>query len=107
MKSDVEKICKTNPLLTHVFKYYDFKLAELYFQANQMAALARSLYNEYSNDRGAVAKIIKPHKLAYVGFKALECNLTGEEIINQTPIEKRIKFIPDYEPEDLNDLFKK
>lgn len=107
IRSDVEKICKSNPLLIHVFKYYDFKLAELNFQANQMAALARSLYNEYSNDRGAVAKIIKSHKLAYIGFKALENNLTGEEIMNQTPIEKRIKLIPDYEPEDLNDLFKK
>lgn len=108
IKSDVEKICKSNPLLIHVFKYYDFKLAELNFQANQMASLARSLYNEYSNDRGAVAKIIKPHKLAFIGFKALENpNLKGEEILAGAPIEKLIKLIPDYVPEDLNDLFTK
>ena len=108
IKSDVEKICKSNPLLIHVFKYYDFKLAELNFQANQMAALARSLYNEYSNDRGAVAKIIKPHKLAFIGFKALENpNLKGEEILAGAPIEKLIKLIHDYVPEDLNDLFTK
>ncbi len=72
IKSDVEKICKSNPLLVHIFKYYDYKLSELNYQANQMAALSRSLYNEYSNDRAAVAKIIKPHKLAFIGFKALE-----------------------------------
>ena len=108
IKSDVEKICKSNPLLIHVFKYYDFELAELNFQANQMASLARSLYNEYSNDRGAVAKIIKPHKLAFIGFKALENpNLKGEEILAGAPIEKLIKLIPDYVPEDLNDLFTK
>lgn len=107
IKSDVEKICKSNPLLVHIFKYYDYKLSELNFQANQMAALSRSLYNEYSNDRAAVAKIIKPHKLAFIGFKALETNLTGEEILAGAPIEKLIKLIPDYVPEDLNDLFTK
>jgi hypothetical protein len=106
IKSDVEKICKSNPLLIHIFKYYDFKLAELNFQANQMATLARSLYNEYSNDRGAVAKIIKPHKLAFIGFKALENpDLKGEEILAGAPIEKLIKLIPDYVPDDLNTLF--
>lgn len=106
IKSDVEKICKSNPLLIHIFKYYDFKLAELNHQANQMAALARSLYNEYSNDRGAVAKIIKPHKLAFIGFKALENpDLKGEEILAGAPIEKLIKLIPDYVPDDLNTLF--
>jgi hypothetical protein len=105
IKSDVEKICKSNPLLVHIFKYYDYKLSELDHQANQMAALSRSLYNEYSNDRAAVAKIIKPHKLAFIGFKALETNLTGEEILNGAPIEKLIKLIPDYVPEDLNTLF--
>ena len=107
IKSDVEKICKSNPLLVHIFKYYDYKLSELNHQANQMAALSRSLYNEYSNDRAAVAKIIKPHKLAFIGFKALETNLTGEEILAGAPIEKLIKLIPDYVPEDLNDLFTK
>ena len=107
IKSDVEKICKSNPLLVHIFKYYDYKLSELNHQANQMAALSRNLYNEYSNDRAAVAKIIKPHKLAFIGFKALETNLTGEEILAGAPIEKLIKLIPDYIPEDLNDLFTK
>ncbi|MBR2025353.1 MAG: hypothetical protein IKA02_06060 [Clostridia bacterium] len=107
IRSDVEKICKSNPLLIHIFKYYDFKLSELNFQANQMAVLARSLYNEYSNDRAAVAKIIKSHKLSFIGFKALEKDLTGEEILNGAPIEKIIKLIPDYVPDDLNELFKK
>ena len=107
IKSDVEKICKSNPLLVHIFKYYDYKLSELNHQANQMAALSRNLYNEYSNDRAAVAKIIKPHKLAFIGFKALETDLTGEEILAGAPIEKLIKLIPDYVPEDLNDLFTK
>ena len=107
IKSDVDKICKSNPLLIHIFKYYDYKLAELNHQANQMASLARSLYNEYSNDRAAVAKIIKPHKLAFIGFKALETDQKGEEILNGAPIEKLVKLIPDYIPEDFNDLFKK
>ncbi len=105
IQKDVEKICRSNPSLVHIFKYYDFRLAELRHQANQMAFLSRSLYSEYSNDRGAVARIISKHKLAYVGFKALETDQTGEEILATTPIEKLVKLIPDYEPEDLNQLF--
>ncbi|MBO5440509.1 MAG: hypothetical protein J6A53_07640 [Clostridia bacterium] len=105
IKGDIEKICKANPTLIHIFKYYDFRISELMYQSNQMASLARSLYKEYSNDRGAVARIIAKHKLAYVGFKALETDLTGEQILCTTPIEKLIKLIPDYEPEDLNTLF--
>ncbi len=105
IQKDVERICQANQALIHIFKYYDFRLAELRFMANQMACLSRSLYKEYSNDRGAVAKIISKHKLAFVGFKALETDLKGEEIINATPVEKLIKLIPDYIAEDLNDLF--
>lgn len=105
MQKDVERICQASQSLVHIFKYYDFRLAELKHQANQMAALARSLYSEYSNERGAVAKVIAKHKLAFVGFKALESDRLGEEILMGAPIEKIIKIIPDYVPEDLNELF--
>ena len=105
IQKDVERICRANPTLVHIFKYYDFRLAELSHQANQMAHLARSLYAEFSYDRGAVARIISKHKLAYVGFKALETDQSGAEILSTTPLEKLIKLIPDYEPEDLNQLF--
>lgn len=107
IKKDVEKICKANPLLIHIFKYYDYKLAELCHQANQMASLARSLYKEYSNDRGAVAKIILKHPLSFIGFRALETDALGEQILMDSPIQKLIKLIPDYIPEDLNELFTK
>lgn len=105
MQKDVERICQANQSLVHIFKYYDFKLSELKHQSNQMASLSRSLYKEYSNERGAVAKVIAKHKLAFVGFKALETDLTGEQILMGAPMEKLIKLIPDYEPEDLNKLF--
>lgn len=107
IQKDVERICQSNPSLIHIFKYYDYQLAELRFQANKIACLSRSLFKEYSNDRGAVAKIISKHKLSYIGFKALENILSGEEILNSLPLEKLIKYIPDYVEEDLNDLFTK
>ncbi|MBQ3588927.1 MAG: hypothetical protein II980_00600 [Clostridia bacterium] len=107
IQKDVERICQSNPSLIHIFKYYDYQLAELRFQANKIACLSRSLFEEYSNDRGAVAKIISKHKLSYIGFKALENILSGEEILNSLPLEKLIKYIPDYVEEDLNDLFTK
>ena len=107
IQKDVERICQSNPSLIHIFKYYDYQLAELRFQANKIACLSRSLFEEYSNDRGAVAKIISKHKLSYIGFKALENILSGEEILNSLPLEKLIKYIPEYVEEDLNDLFTK
>lgn len=105
IQKDVERICQSNPSLIHVFKYYDYRLSELRFQANKIACLSRSLYKEYNNDRGAVAKIISKHMLSYIGFKALETIASGEEILNSLPLEKLIKYIPDYVEDDLNDLF--
>lgn len=101
-----DQLCAANPPLVPVFKYYEYRLAELYYTADRIALLARRLFAEYSNDRGAVAKIIGKHPLAHVGFRALECDRTGREILKGYPIEKLVKLIPDYVREDLAALFR-
>lgn len=102
---NIDIICLANPNLIHILKYYDFKLAELKYNANQIGILSTSLYKEYNGDRSVVAKIISKHKLSFVGFRCLSTNENGSDILMKYPIEKIAKLIPDYEQEDLYSLF--
>lgn len=101
------RLTEASPALIPYFKYYDFKLAELSHSANKIAIIARSLYEEYSRDRAAVAKIILKHPLSGIGFLAIDRDKTrtGAEILLSLPLEKLIKLIPSYEPEDFYNLF--
>lgn len=101
-----EQLCAANPPLVPLLKYYEYRLAELYYTADRIALLARNRFAEYSGSRGAVAKIISKHPLAHVGFRALECTQTGREILDAYPTEKLAKLIPDYVREDLSALFR-
>ena len=96
---------ENNPHLIPYFKYYDYKISELKYQADQIATLSRNLYQEYGNDKKALAKIISTHRLAIVGFRAITNTLSGSEILLSFDVEKFVKFIPDYEPEDIRKLF--
>ena len=60
-------LLKANPHLQHVVKYYDYKLSELKFTADRIAELTRALNQEYSGDRGAVARTITKHPLYFIG----------------------------------------
>ena len=103
--TEIEVICETNPELIPVFKFYDYHLSRLRHQANRLGALSRQLYEEYSRDRSAVAKIILKHPLAWIGFKCIEQEGNGSEFLMQMPLEKLVKMIPEYPEEDLSALF--
>ena len=94
-----------NPALLPTAKYYDFRLAELCHTADLLGDLARRLYDEYSGDRGAVARIIGKHPLAFVAFRCLGRAERGSEILRSMTVERIAKLIPDYVPEDLSHLF--
>ena len=92
--------------LTHkgvevMIKYYDYRLCELLYKAEQMGKLAMNLYEEYSHDRGVVAKVIAKHRLSVIGFKCLDKGITGKEVLLSLPLEKICSWIPDFEGEDL------
>lgn len=99
------ELCKSNPQLIPAFKYYDYKLAELKYQASQMALLARNLYEEYGRDRKALSSVISKHKLAIIGFRAINNTESGEQILLSLPTEKLVKLIPEYEQEELYSVF--
>ena len=94
-----------NPALLPTAKYYDFRLTELCHTADLLGDLARRLYEEYSGDRGAVARIIGKHPLAFVAFRCLGSAERGSEILRSMTVERIAKLIPDYVPEDLSHLF--
>ncbi len=98
-------LCRENPPLVPLSKFYDYHLAELQLVADKMALLARNLYREYDKDRRAVAGIISRHRLSHVGFRALECSATGREILMDTAFDRLLRLLPDYTPEDLRSLF--
>ena len=99
-------MCEANPELVPVFKFYDYHLARLQHLADKIGFLARQLYEEYSQDRGAVAKVIQKHPFAWIGFRCIDCNEKGSVFLTTLPLEKICKYIPIYEEEDLSVLFR-
>lgn len=104
---NIGDICNDFPNFTHYFKYYDFKITELEYQAKVFVDMTKRIYEEYSHDRKAVAMIIKNHRLAPIGFMCLDSGKTGEEILREMSIQRYCKYIPDYQPERLSNLFYK
>ena len=98
-------LLKANPHLQHVVKYYDYKLSELKFTADRIAELTRALNQEYSGDRGAVARTITKHPLYFIGFLALDRCGSGSELLLSQPMEKLLKLIDDYHSDDLRRIF--
>lgn len=93
--------CGKQPALVPYVKYYEYRLAELLYQADVMGDLAMRLYEEYSHDRRAVAAVIAKHPLAFIGFHCLDRGKGGRELLLETPFEKWVGHIPDYAPEDI------
>lgn len=82
-----------------IIKYYDYKLAELFENSEEMALYAKSLYEEYSHDRKAVALMIKDLPLSDVGFWALSHR--NDSVKNYWDINKLVNIIPDYPMKSL------
>ena len=66
--------------------------------ADRIAEMARALYEEYSYDRGAVAKDILGHPLSNVGFLALESKTRGRELIGGKLMTYLKRLVKPYSP---------
>lgn len=102
---NIPSICDDFPNYAHYFKFYDFKISELEYQAKVFCDLTDRIYEEYSHERKAVANIIKKHRLAGLGFKHLDSGKSGCELLEEMPLSQYCKYIPDYKPERLSLLF--
>lgn len=103
--TEIDIICQANPELIPVFKFYDYHLARLQHLADRLGYLAKQLYEEYSHDRSAVAKVIQKHRMAWVAFRCIESDRKGSEFLMQIPVERICKMIPEYQEEELSVLF--
>jgi len=102
---DVDDLCQSFPSMAHYFKYYDYRVAELAYQADVFADLTRRIYRESGNDRKTVAVRIQQHRLTPIGFLALKSEQRGREILARQTIRAYCKYIPDYNPERFGSLF--
>lgn len=103
----VSELCEDFPHFAHYFKYYDFKITELEYQAEIFCELTKRIYDEYGHERKAVANIIRNHKFSSIGFLCLDTGKSGKEILSEMELRRYCKFIPDYEPEKFTSLFYK
>lgn len=92
----ITELCEMRPGQAAILKYYDWQLEEMLSLADRVAEMARALYEEYSHDRGAVAKELSGHPLAYIGFHALQNNKPGRELILEKPLLNLKKLIQPY-----------
>ena len=93
---DLQELCELRPEASAILKYYDWQLEELFLAADRTAELARALYEEYSSDRGALAKILLASPLSAVGFSALEDPRPGRELLKKRPFSHLCRLIPPY-----------
>ncbi len=94
----VQELCGIRPNDAAVLKYYDWQIEEVRCLADRIAEMARALYEEYSYDRGAVAKDILGHPLSNVGFLALESKTRGRELIGGKLMTYLKRLVKPYSP---------
>ena len=97
----LNKFIEDYPIYEVYVNYYRFKISELKLDILNIQRLALSLYEEYSHDRGAVAKDISKYKLAPFGFKALDGKMIT---VDELTIPQLEKYIDEYEYKIRKDL---
>lgn len=93
---DLKKMCEVFPQHARIFKFYDYQIEELFYQADVTAVKARRIYEEYHCDRKLAAEVIKTFKMANIGFVSLNNSLSGREILLRTHINRIMELIHDY-----------
>lgn len=94
-------VIKEFPQYTHIFKYYEYKIAEVKYEITNFINLTRNLYEEYSHDRKIVANIIKKHKYATFGFMSLDREYDPEEFIKNISVQQFDRLVDQYVERDL------
>lgn len=102
---EISPLCDASPALIPAFRFYEYHLARLSRVADRLTEIARMLYEEYSHDRGAVAKVIGRHPLAWIAFRCIGNDACAGELLMAERQDKLARLIPDYEEEDLRWIF--
>lgn len=93
---DIDNMCNIFPQHERMLRYYQWQLAELKFRVNEIIEMARRVQEEYNNQRKIIAEHINKSRYSYFGFKALDTNLTAEEMIQALTPKQIVKFLEEY-----------
>ena len=91
-----DKVNITNHAYGAQIRFYQYQIETLKWEIDRFILDTRSLYEEYSHERKAVANAIKNHRLSAFGFKAIGNDLHATELIANLPVAKIAKLLPDY-----------
>ncbi len=101
----VGRIMANDPATVPMFKFYEYQLAYLFWLADEIGEFAVKLRREYDGDLAPVAAVISKHRLSDIGFRCARSGARGRDILAAYPPERIARFIPEYTPENLGDLF--
>lgn len=96
---DALNIIKTDvPEYKHIIMYYEFRIEEIKFEMLQAIRYAKSLYEEYSHERKAVASVMKGNPFMAMAMRNLEKeDVDIEKEFASLTVAKLCDLIPDYE----------
>lgn len=101
---DSKKFCKNYPKFEVAMKYYDFKLSELFSRSDEMIEYTRNMFEEYSNERKAVAMQLKNHPMFVIGMWGLDHPEGTARDFWLYNIDKLYRVIPKHEKILLTDM---
>ncbi len=97
---EIEKVITAFPDAEVYIRWYQYQLAKFKSRAKAMGQKASVLYEEFDQDRKAVAKEIKNDEYAYFGFKAISGQTDVNELIPNMPIAQILRFVEEYKEEE-------
>ena len=95
--ANIEELILNFPDCAHIIRYYQWQIEELRYNATKMIYKARSLYNEFSFERKAVANEIKGDRYSALGFMALGNERSVDEILSSLTDAQFNRYINTYE----------
>ena len=92
----ISEICNSQLLKCKVY-YYRWQLELFKLKAMEVYNLAITLKEEYLHDRKPIAIRLLKHNLSNIGFKAIDSNLSFDEVYKGLPLNYILRNVKDYD----------
>lgn len=93
---DIDILIETFKDYEDVIRFYDSQIRTLEAEVQNFINNARKIYEQVNYDRKALAMMIKDHRFAGFGFKAVDSDLNAKELLNRCTKKTYESFIQDY-----------
>lgn len=99
---DIPTITRNYPNLSHIIKFYDYKISEILYNIKVIINITKKLNQIFNGNRKEIAIRIKDNKYSPFAFKWLSnTELSEDDFVSQLTEKDIINFIPLYE-NDVN-----